>query len=350
MPSYLPPSFSRLGGPGKFGIGLLCVTVLAAGCVSGGDSTEDSDDQGGKGGQSNGGKNVEGNEVFATTSTSSLKYGNSLSFGAYPVQRVQDGVLVMQMRATNQDSENDIRFSQILAGEGSNTTAAGLMLIDTQNAKAYEPLTSGSSEECVCSDWKGQEVLAPGDSVDFSVAFPSPPEDIDKVTIATFATPDIIDVPIIDGSVDDEIPSDLNDPSIVPLSAYQDEAGGEVSREEGSEETRIMLSSDVLFDLNESELTDGAAETLESVAKEIDESGATEVSIDGYTDSSGNDSINVPLSKERAETVLKELEDLVTTADVSFTAEGHGSEDPVGDNDTEEGRQKNRRVTVSFPK
>jgi len=65
----------------------------------------------------------------------------------------------------------------------------------------------------------------------------------------------------------------------------------------------------------------------------------------GYTDSRGSEKLNKKLSLERAESVKKYLVDTGISADrISVT--GAGSSNPVGDNNTSEGRAKNRRVEI----
>ncbi|WP_051191817.1 OmpA family protein [Microbacterium luticocti] len=98
--------------------------------------------------------------------------------------------------------------------------------------------------------------------------------------------------------------------------------------------------------------TDDAAarrvgQAIRDVADEINAHGTGTVMIDGYTDSVDSDAHNQTLSEARARSVLKALTPLVTTG-VAFETAGHGEQDPVADNATAEGRQLNRRVTVSF--
>ncbi|RNL83534.1 OmpA family protein [Halostreptopolyspora alba] len=255
------------------------------------------------------------------------------------------------MTATN-NAEEEVNFYQVLSKGGNPTTAEGVSLIDTTNSDKYLPLRTAEDETCHCSDWSDDKDIEPGGSIDFWVAYPEPPDDVSVVTVTTNASPDFLDVPVVDaeGSNDEIAEADVADPEIRELSSYEDGEDETVSREESEDESSIMLSSDVLFDVDESELTDDADETLEQVAQEIDNASADTVSIDGYTDNTGNDSINDPLSEDRAEAVQSALEDLVTRSGVSYEANGHGSADPVADNSTEDGRQKNRRVTVTFEK
>jgi len=67
------------------------------------------------------------------------------------------------------------------------------------------------------------------------------------------------------------------------------------------------------------------------------------IEVAGYTDSQGREEMNKNLSQSRAESVLSALRSRrVPTG--SFRAIGYGEEDPIADNDTEEGREANRRI------
>ena len=114
-------------------------------------------------------------------------------------------------------------------------------------------------------------------------------------------------------------------------------------------EVSIILSSDVLFETNSSDLSNEAQKFLNK-SLEIDEATSEVVNIDGYADNTGNDSVNIPLSLERAESVESQLNSLLQREDIAFKSDGHGSADPIAENDTEEGRERNRRVTVTFAK
>jgi outer membrane protein OmpA-like peptidoglycan-associated protein len=67
--------------------------------------------------------------------------------------------------------------------------------------------------------------------------------------------------------------------------------------------------------------------------------------IDGHADSSGNDTINVPLAAARARSVVDYLVDRGVDSD-RLTARGYGSSRPRADNATPEGRARNRRVEI----
>lgn len=65
----------------------------------------------------------------------------------------------------------------------------------------------------------------------------------------------------------------------------------------------------------------------------------------GHTDSAGSDAINVPLSRQRAESVINWLAGKGINK-ARLVAAGFGAQKPLADNGTEEGRGKNRRVDL----
>jgi outer membrane protein OmpA-like peptidoglycan-associated protein len=70
-----------------------------------------------------------------------------------------------------------------------------------------------------------------------------------------------------------------------------------------------------------------------------------EVKIGGYTDNIGDKAANMARSADRAVNTMKELVALGVAA-TRVSAEGYGGQFPVASNDTEEGRQRNRRIDI----
>jgi outer membrane protein OmpA-like peptidoglycan-associated protein len=70
------------------------------------------------------------------------------------------------------------------------------------------------------------------------------------------------------------------------------------------------------------------------------------VALVGHTDASGSLAANVALSERRAEAVAQVLVDSHGVDRTRISAEGVGFLSPLATNQTEEGRQKNRRVEV----
>lgn len=139
------------------------------------------------------------------------------------------------------------------------------------------------------------------------------------------------------------------DRSVFELETRVTDFATQVTTVETPAEVALELSADVLFAVDSAVLTDRAKEALAKVAQTVNERArAGTISVVGHTDSTGPDTRNDPLSLERAEAVRAALEPLVTVDGLSFAVEGRGEREPVADNATVEGRQMNRRVTVSF--
>ena len=77
------------------------------------------------------------------------------------------------------------------------------------------------------------------------------------------------------------------------------------------------------------------------------QSGGLRVEVGGHTDSQGNSDFNMDLSQKRADAVVEALTARGIPED-AITAAGYGDTQPVADNDTEDGRAANRRVTLAF--
>ncbi|MCD8520995.1 MAG: OmpA family protein [Saccharospirillaceae bacterium] len=104
--------------------------------------------------------------------------------------------------------------------------------------------------------------------------------------------------------------------------------------------------NNIVFKSGSSELTAPSEATLADIAAQLQRYPATQVSIAAYTDSSGNEALNLQLSKDRAEAVRRFLMGHGIASD-RLSAEGYGEANPVADNSTREGRAKNRRVEFS---
>lgn len=107
----------------------------------------------------------------------------------------------------------------------------------------------------------------------------------------------------------------------------------------------IVNMSDVLFDFGKYSLKEGTKEKLARVAGIIESHPGLRLEVDGYTDSIGSDEYNMKLSQNRADTVRLYLVDQGINPD-NIMSKGYGKDDPVADNKTAAGRQKNRRVEL----
>jgi peptidoglycan-binding protein ArfA len=101
----------------------------------------------------------------------------------------------------------------------------------------------------------------------------------------------------------------------------------------------------ITFPTNGSALTPAAEQTLNQVADKLKDCPGAKVTINGYTDNTGSDAINNPLSTNRADAVADYLMARGVTGD-HLTAKGRGAADPVADNGSPDGQAKNRRVEI----
>jgi peptidoglycan-binding protein ArfA len=102
----------------------------------------------------------------------------------------------------------------------------------------------------------------------------------------------------------------------------------------------------ITFVTDGSALTPNDEQTLNQVADKLKACPAAKVTINGYTDNTGNDAINNPLSSNRADAVAGYLIAHGVMGD-HLTAKGHGSADSVADNSSLDGQAKNRRVEIA---
>ena len=106
-----------------------------------------------------------------------------------------------------------------------------------------------------------------------------------------------------------------------------------------------LTLNDVLFEFDKANLKPGSARSLTSVAEFLRENPQRKITIEGYTDNLGSDAYNLQLSQRRADSVRDFLVQNGISAD-RITARGLGEEYPVASNETQAGRQENRRVQI----
>jgi len=105
---------------------------------------------------------------------------------------------------------------------------------------------------------------------------------------------------------------------------------------------KIVLEN-IYFNTNESELLPSSNTELDKLSKYLIDNPNTTIEISGHTDNTGNETQNMLLSESRAKAVADYLKSKGTNeARVKYF--GKGSSIPVSENETDEGRQKNRRV------
>jgi outer membrane protein OmpA-like peptidoglycan-associated protein len=115
--------------------------------------------------------------------------------------------------------------------------------------------------------------------------------------------------------------------------------------------TVVKLKSDLAFDKGSAVLSDAAKDGIGEIADAVRAAGLTgTIAVHGYTDNVGSAKSGMELSKLRAQAVAQSLRNALGSYSIDITAFWHGEDDPIASNDTEAGRQQNRRVTIILPK
>lgn len=108
---------------------------------------------------------------------------------------------------------------------------------------------------------------------------------------------------------------------------------------------RITMTNQTAFDTNSTTIKPGFYSTMDKVADVVIRYGKTTLTVVGHTDNKGTAEYNQKLSEQRALSVAQYLESKDVNP-VRLATSGKGETDPIASNDTESGRQANRRVEI----
>jgi outer membrane protein OmpA-like peptidoglycan-associated protein len=109
----------------------------------------------------------------------------------------------------------------------------------------------------------------------------------------------------------------------------------------------LIVLQGVTFEFDKSRLTSNAKTILDTVTDELISHSNILFEIGGHTDSKGSDEYNQRLSEQRAETVMRYFVGKGVAAQ-RMTSVGYGESQPVADNETDEGRELNRRIEIKI--
>lgn len=137
------------------------------------------------------------------------------------------------------------------------------------------------------------------------------------------------------------------------IGAYMDKQAKDIADDLGENATVtrvgegivVSFDSGLLFDFDSYALRQATMENLRTLAESLEEYEDTNVKILGHTDSTGDSAYNNTLSDQRAAAV----KDYLVAQGIQYgrlVPMGYGESDPVTTNETEEGRQLNRRVEI----
>ncbi|MGW2226572.1 OmpA family protein [Streptomyces formicae] len=136
---------------------------------------------------------------------------------------------------------------------------------------------------------------------------------------------------------------------VLDIKSVVEDLGGEERREDTNTDVKFALQAEVLFPKDSSKLNPEANARIKAIAEEAKNQKATDVRVFGFTDDLGSYSHGKKLSRERAEAVHDQMSKFLGP-EVTYAVRGYSEDYPIADNGSEEGRKKNRRVEVSFPR
>ena len=100
---------------------------------------------------------------------------------------------------------------------------------------------------------------------------------------------------------------------------------------------------DITFDVNKATIKPESMKEINRIKALMDENPSLKYEVQGHTDSTGNPESNQKLSEKRAQAIVDKMVELGVSPN-RLKAVGKGETSPIGDNNTEAGRAKNRRV------
>ena len=107
----------------------------------------------------------------------------------------------------------------------------------------------------------------------------------------------------------------------------------------------VSVPGALTFDVSSARLLPSGLAAITALGKVLAEYDRTMITLNGFTDSSGDAQLNLDLSQARTISLARQLI-AEGVAAKRIVAVGHGAADPLEDNATPEGRERNRRIEV----
>lgn len=105
----------------------------------------------------------------------------------------------------------------------------------------------------------------------------------------------------------------------------------------------VLAEHKISFEPGSAVISAAGAQPVEALVAAMKDCQDFRMEITGHTDSQGRDEMNLALSEDRAQSVLRALTERGVATDY-LTAKGYGETQPIADNETEQGREANRRI------
>jgi OmpA-OmpF porin, OOP family len=109
---------------------------------------------------------------------------------------------------------------------------------------------------------------------------------------------------------------------------------------------KTFVFDNLNFETDSTQFTPGSTQTVNNVAALLKQHPNAQIQLAGHTDNTGNPQHNQQLSLDRANAVKAMLVNSGISADRVSTV-GYGQDRPIATNDSEEGRERNRRTELT---
>ena len=239
-----------------------------------------------------------------------------------------------------------------LEAAGQTTLAVLAPLRDQVRAAGYEILFECEARSCGGFDFRfGTDVMPEPDMhvdlSDYRFLSAVSGEDVVSILVSRSANAGYVQItrvtkaPLTTPPQSTEV--DLPDEVVAPVTAAPTDAGGIA---QALDDIGVAVLDDLVFASGAATLAEGDYASLAAVAAWLQANPDGTVALVGHTDASGSLAGNIALSERRAEAVAEVLIETHGADRNRVVAKGVGFLAPRATNQTEEGRQKNRRVEV----
>ena len=123
--------------------------------------------------------------------------------------------------------------------------------------------------------------------------------------------------------------------------------GVEVKQDPNTGNINLIMPNNITFAHDDATLNPSFTSSLNQLAQTMNQYNQTTINVAGHTDSTGSDSYNYNLSRQRAASVANYLISRGVSPN-RINAVGYGESSPIASNDNEYGRAQNRRVEITI--
>jgi outer membrane protein OmpA-like peptidoglycan-associated protein len=236
-------------------------------------------------------------------------------------------------------------------------TLGSVSLLDGTERRRHLPVVDPDGR-CWCDS---AYTTSAGSTREITLLFGAPAADHVAVYLPEFGIVPALPIVDVDAwhelEINGEVVPDRIDVGADPrprlIAAVEELDGGTVTRtvRSGGDTIDVALAADVLFDVDDDQLRPDAQPLIDELVAQLEALDQVDgpVVIAGHTDSTGPRQHNQQLSERRAASVRTALEARLQRADLAFEVVGHGQDRPAVEEETDEDRQRNRRVEISLP-